>query len=62
MDQPTPQQPAGTAGFGAGRTGPGGEPTRGRFPLLDRVSYPADLRNLSIEQLRQLAEELRAET
>ncbi|WP_342628827.1 1-deoxy-D-xylulose-5-phosphate synthase [Nguyenibacter vanlangensis] len=40
----------------------GAVPTRGRFPLLDRVSYPADLRNLSIEQLRQLAEELRAET
>src|ERR1700678_4344746 len=30
--------------------------------LLDRVRYPADLRNFSIEQLRQLAEELRAET
>src|SRR6202453_1980077 len=31
-------------------------------PLLDRVRYPADLRNFSVEQLRQLAEELRAET
>jgi 1-deoxy-D-xylulose-5-phosphate synthase len=31
-------------------------------PLLDRVRYPADLRNFSAEQLRQLAEELRAET
>jgi 1-deoxy-D-xylulose-5-phosphate synthase len=31
-------------------------------PLLDRVVYPADLRNLSPEQLRQLADELRAET
>src|SRR5436309_15997861 len=30
-------------------------------PLLDRVQYPADLRNFSPEQLRQLAEELRAE-
>ncbi|WP_275944267.1 1-deoxy-D-xylulose-5-phosphate synthase N-terminal domain-containing protein, partial [Gluconacetobacter asukensis] len=34
----------------------------GRFPLLDRVSAPRDLRNLSVDQLRQLAEELRAET
>src|SRR3954470_6099508 len=31
-------------------------------PLLDRVRYPADLRNFSAEQLGQLAEELRAET
>src|SRR5438067_7958597 len=31
-------------------------------PLLDRVRYPADLRNFSAEQLRQLADELRAET
>jgi 1-deoxy-D-xylulose-5-phosphate synthase len=31
-------------------------------PLLDRVTYPADLRNFSAEQLKQLAEELRAET
>jgi 1-deoxy-D-xylulose-5-phosphate synthase len=30
--------------------------------LLDRVRYPADLRNFSIDQLRQLADELRAET
>ncbi|WP_281271512.1 1-deoxy-D-xylulose-5-phosphate synthase N-terminal domain-containing protein, partial [Gluconacetobacter liquefaciens] len=37
-------------------------PTKGRFPLLDRVSAPRDLRNLSVDQLRQLAEELRAET
>ncbi|WP_304608201.1 1-deoxy-D-xylulose-5-phosphate synthase N-terminal domain-containing protein, partial [Gluconacetobacter johannae] len=37
-------------------------PTHGRFALLDRVAYPADLRNLSVEQLKQLAEELRAET
>ncbi|MBB2159178.1 hypothetical protein HLH48_03135, partial [Gluconacetobacter sacchari] len=37
-------------------------PTKGRFPLLDRVTSPRDLRNLSVEQLRQLAEELRAET
>ena len=35
---------------------------RPRTPLLDRVSVPADLRNLSAEQLKQLAEELRAET
>src|SRR6187549_12547 len=31
-------------------------------PLLDRVRYPADLRNFSLEQLRELADELRAET
>src|SRR6201996_3230557 len=31
-------------------------------PLLDRVTIPADLRNYSAEQLRQLADELRAET
>jgi 1-deoxy-D-xylulose-5-phosphate synthase len=31
-------------------------------PLLDRVRVPADLRNFSAEQLKQLAEELRAET
>src|SRR5690242_4110884 len=31
-------------------------------PLLDRVRYPTDLRNFSHEQLRQLADELRAET
>ncbi|MBB2204262.1 1-deoxy-D-xylulose-5-phosphate synthase N-terminal domain-containing protein, partial [Gluconacetobacter takamatsuzukensis] len=37
-------------------------PTKGRFPLLDRVTTPRDLRNLSVDQLRQLAEELRAET
>ncbi|HVY16549.1 MAG TPA: 1-deoxy-D-xylulose-5-phosphate synthase [Rhodopila sp.] len=30
--------------------------------LLDRVTYPDDLRNFSPEQLRQLADELRAET
>src|ERR1700751_1564504 len=30
-------------------------------PLLDRVRFPADLRNFSPEQLRQLADELRAE-
>src|SRR5579871_3606668 len=31
-------------------------------PLLDRVTYPADLRNFSPEQLKQVADELRAET
>ncbi len=31
-------------------------------PLLDRVRIPEDLRNFSAEQLKQLAEELRAET
>ncbi len=31
-------------------------------PLLDRIACPADLRNLSVEQLKQVADELRAET
>jgi 1-deoxy-D-xylulose-5-phosphate synthase len=31
-------------------------------PLLDRIEYPVDLRNLSVDQLRQVADELRAET
>jgi 1-deoxy-D-xylulose-5-phosphate synthase len=33
-----------------------------RTPLLDRVLVPADLRNFSAEQLRAVADELRAET
>ena len=33
-----------------------------RTPLLDRVKIPADLRNFSSDQLKQLADELRAET
>ncbi|WP_029605480.1 1-deoxy-D-xylulose-5-phosphate synthase [Kozakia baliensis] len=37
-------------------------PTMGRYPHLDRVSYPHDLRNFSNDQLKQLAEELRSET
>src|SRR3984957_3482151 len=31
-------------------------------PLLDKVSSPADTRELSVAELRQLADELRAET
>ena len=31
-------------------------------PLLDTVQFPADLRTLKVEQLRQFADELRAET
>jgi 1-deoxy-D-xylulose-5-phosphate synthase len=31
-------------------------------PLLDRVNIPADMRNLSTDQLKQLAAELRTET
>jgi len=38
---------------------PAGRPAT---PLLDRVNIPADLRNFSTEQLRQVADELRAET
>jgi len=37
-------------------------PARPATPLLDRVHVPSDLRNLSAEQLRQVADELRAET
>src|ERR1700690_2113741 len=37
-------------------------PSRPKTPLLDRVRVPADLRNFSPDQLKQLAEELRAET
>ena len=37
-------------------------PDRPATPLLDRVRSPADMKNLSTEQLKQLAEELRAET
>jgi len=33
-----------------------------KTPLLDRVRVPADLKNLSVEQLKQLAHELRTET
>jgi 1-deoxy-D-xylulose-5-phosphate synthase len=33
-----------------------------KTPLLDRVTHPADLRNFSPDQLKQLAAELRAET
>ena len=39
-------------------TGTGRVPT----PTLDRVTYPCDLRNFSTEQLRAVADELRAET
>ena len=37
-------------------------PPRPLTPLLDRVGVPSDLRNFSAEQLRQVADELRAET
>ena len=37
-------------------------PTRPATPMLDRVRTPTDLRNFSAEQLRQVADELRAET
>jgi len=33
-----------------------------RTPLLDRIHLPADMRDLSMEELRQLADELRRET
>ncbi|MDG6095799.1 1-deoxy-D-xylulose-5-phosphate synthase, partial [Acetobacter sp. AN02] len=34
----------------------------GRFPVLDRVVYPHEMRNFSVSQLEQLADELRSET
>ncbi len=37
-------------------------PPRPATPMLDRVDIPSDLRNFSAEQLRQVADELRAET
>ncbi|MCK9909008.1 1-deoxy-D-xylulose-5-phosphate synthase [Microbacteriaceae bacterium K1510] len=37
-------------------------PETSKTPLLDRVRIPADLKNLSAEQLKQLADELRSET
>lgn len=37
-------------------------PTRPPTPTLDRVRIPSDMRNFSAEQLRDLADELRAET
>jgi len=37
-------------------------PPRPKTPTLDRVRTPADMRNFSPEQLRDLADELRAET
>jgi len=41
---------------------PSSSASRPATPLLDRVRVPSDLRNFSAEQLRQLADELRAET
>ena len=35
---------------------------RPQTPLLDTVATPQDLRRLKVEQLRQFADELRAET
>ncbi len=35
---------------------------RPKTPLLDRVSFPSDLKGLSDRELRQVADELRAET
>ncbi len=35
---------------------------RGKYPLLDRIADPADLRGLSMEELQQVTDELRAET
>src|SRR5208283_5516855 len=53
---PTARWPRGRSSRNEGHAMP--SPT----PLLDRVRYPSDLRNLSAEQLRHVADELRAET
>ncbi|HEY4140947.1 MAG TPA: 1-deoxy-D-xylulose-5-phosphate synthase [Pseudolabrys sp.] len=37
-------------------------PELSKTPLLDRVLVPSDMKNLSLEQLKQLADELRTET
>ncbi len=37
-------------------------PESSKTPLLDRVLVPSDMKNLSLEQLKQLADELRTET
>src|SRR5471032_1428136 len=37
-------------------------PNTTQTPLLDRILLPRDMKNLSAEQLRQLADELRRET
>ncbi len=37
-------------------------PETSKTPLLDRINLPQDMKNLSAEQLRQLADELRHET
>ncbi len=37
-------------------------PEASKTPLLDRIKLPSDTKNLSAEQLRQLADELRTET
>ena len=41
---------------------PPASPARPATPMLDRVNVPLDLRNYSADQLKQLADELRAET
>jgi 1-deoxy-D-xylulose-5-phosphate synthase len=43
-------------------TSPASHPLRPATPLLDRVRTPADLRNFSTDQLKQVATELRDET
>ncbi|MFP6743508.1 MAG: hypothetical protein VCD33_18090, partial [Alphaproteobacteria bacterium] len=38
------------------------KPRSNQTPLLDRVDEPRDMRDLSVEELCQLADELRLET
>ena len=37
-------------------------PESSKTPLLDRIHLPSDMKNLSLEQLKQLTDELRTET
>ncbi len=63
MDELDQQDPGPNPHQGAAQISvPGVVYPRGRYPLLDRVSSPRDLRNLSVDQLRQVASELRSET
>ncbi len=63
MDELDQQDPGPNPHQGAAQTSPPGVGyPGGRYPLLDRISSPRDLRNLSVDQLRQVADELRSET
>ena len=46
----------------ADRASPGPAGAKSNMPYLDRVTFPRDLRDLSMEELKYVAEELREET